>query len=153
MVQTFSVSMLMPLYTMVKTFFTENENGIIYYEDIFSEHANAIIYYGEDIFHREWEWHHMLWWRHFSQRMRMASYTMVQTFSVSMLMPLYTNVKTFFTENENGIIYYGADIFSEHANAIIYYGEDIFHREWEWHHMLQCRHFSQGMQMSSHTMV
>ena len=37
--KTFSVSMLMPLYTMVKTFFTENENGIICY--------------GEDIFHRE----------------------------------------------------------------------------------------------------
>ena len=48
------------------------------------------------------------------QRMRMASYTMMQTF---------------FTENENGIIYYGADIFSVHANAIIYYDEDIFHRE------------------------
>ena len=76
MVKTFSVSILMPAYTMVQTFFTENENGIIYYcAD------------------------------NFSQGMQMSSHSMVKTFSVNMLMPSYTMVQTFFTENENGIIY------------------------------------------------
>ena len=113
MVKTFSVSLLMPSYTTVQTFFTWNANVITYYgEDIFSEHANAIIYYGADIFYREWEWHHilvhtfhkeckchhMLWWRHFQW-------------------------------DVNAIIYNGADIFSpvwKLFNHYIVYNVHIF---------------------------